>query len=334
MRRDLVASLATGAAIAAVCTLTTGVAHAGTGSAETPIARPHADTPSRGASTRRLAPGGVQLPTLHRIDCRRWQALASQLGETIAGRRMRQTETGEACRQHGEQALAWDWPWSEGALSAALPPQVVSEAGVWQVRCEAGDGRRRCALVHQFVMGGGKGELTAIQGSAAAAADGSRQERQDKAISTHFVIDTIAGRESVLWRVFVPSERDAIAANATMAAPLQGVEQGTAAATPSTGATPGSRRQPRSWRLQILADRTAEKVEGPVYCSAAGCLLEVGPKQASEIVNRLVDGSAVEVRIEPGDASAPANLTLPARGFAASFKDLMRHRRDEHRPRQ
>jgi hypothetical protein len=187
-------------------------------------------------------------------------------------------------------------------------------------------------LVHQVVTDAGKSELSAIQGGAALPDDGARQ---DKAISTHFIIDTIAGRESVLWRVFIPAERaDAMAANATTAVSPQGAEQLAPAMAPPASAMSGSRKAARSWRLQILGDRIAERAEGPVYCSAAGCLLEVGPKRSAEIANRLVDGTAIDVRIEMNDAGAQASLQLPARGFSASFKDLVRHRREEERQRR
>lgn len=276
---------------------------------------PQPDSSGGDRAMRRLAPGGAQVTPLRKIDCVRWQSLTLQLGETLAGRRMRQTAAGERCRQLGDAGVpVWDWPWAGGELTAELPPQIVLEAGGWQVRCDAAGRRRRCALVHQPAVDVGNGEGVAGQSGAMARHIGAERVGH---ISTHFVIDRIAGRESVLWRVFVPAEQRP----ATVAA--RGLDDSTPQGTPSA--------EPLPPHLRILGERSDKLAERTGYCSSAGCLIEAGPQRSADIANRLADGGSIDVRIDGAGLSSGAVVAIPSQGFRAAFRELVRQRREEER---
>lgn len=314
-----VATIAVCAAMIAATSMADAV-RAGTGASEALTAAPGSQSDGLGGDrpSRRLVPSG-QAPLTRRIDCARWQNLTLQLGETLAGRRMRQTVTGETCRQQGDGAAhVWDWPWAGGALTPSLPPQLVLEAGGWQVRCDASGRRRRCALVHQSGAGSGKGDVAAGQAGAVLSESAPDRARH---VSTHFVIDTIAGRESLLWRVFVPADRaETLAASALATGTSQGTARG---GTPPVG-------EPRP-QLRILGDRADKTADRPGYCSAAGCLIEAGPQRSADIANRLSEGTSVEVRIDGADVPPGMVVAIPSHGFRAGFKELLRQRRDEER---
>lgn len=315
-----VATVAMCAAMVAAMPMTKAT-RAGTGSsgAATPPAGSQLDGLGSDRPLRRLAPGSAQAPLTRRIDCARWQSLTLQLGETLAGRRMRQTVTGEACRQQGDAgAHVWDWPWAGGELTASLPPQLISEAGGWQVRCDASGRRRRCALVHQSVGDTDKSDVAAGQTGAVVGEGASDRSRH---ISTHFIIDTIAGRESVLWRVFVPAVR-----SETLAA--RALEAGTPQGTARGGATSAGEPRPH---LRILGERPDKSADRPGYCSSAGCLIEAAPQRSAEIANRLAEGTAIEVRIDGASLPPSLVIAIPSHGFRAGFKELLRQRRDEER---
>jgi invasion protein IalB len=263
-------------------------------------------------------------PNQPHVDCRRWQLLTSYLGETLAGRRLRQTMTGDLCRQSGQDAASiWDWPWSGGALSATLPPRVVADSGRWQVRCAtvAGLGQR-CALVHQFDPVRSTSEPSG-QGLDWAATD---RDEVRAGLSTHFIIDTVAGRERVIWRVFVPaSQRDPALSELSRT-------DGQTAPTPDTRLADSEARKQRRWEGPVLrvADEPVSQT-APGYCTAVGCLLEAAPRQSTVVANRLIESSTIAVRIEGVGSWPTIEVSLPATGFRAGFAELVSQRRAEAR---
>lgn len=118
-------------------------------------------------------------------SCRRWRVIASRLGETYAGHRLRETVVARTCAltglDSGEDEL-WQWPWRHGDIRAEPPPRLHGSIGAWVIRCGKAGKRHRCAMLHDM-----------------AAAFGN----PTRAVA-HFVIDTIGGRESVVMRVQVP----------------------------------------------------------------------------------------------------------------------------------
>ncbi len=262
--------------------------------------------PAAGAP--RLAPGppaglGIgdgSISGLHvaRSDCRRWRAAAATLGESYAGHLLRETVVQRQCRSldadRGDEA--WEWPWASLQEGRVLPPRLHTAQGEWEIRCGSAGGRRRCALLNR---------------SPVPPAD-TLEPGQD-AIITHFVIDMIAGRETVLWRLFVP------------AAPFVT----TAAAAPiDVGTTFGGVGQGKGEVRYRLED--AERAEFFPACTPAGCLMEAGPRHAGDVATRLWEGRSIDVRISLTTGLAVA-LTLPAVGFRAGLKELVRLRRDETR---
>lgn len=262
------------------------------------------------ADALRLAPGKFSNRTVNdgtasdlhvaRSDCRRWRAAAATLGETYAGHRLRQTVVRRQCRSleadRGEEA--WEWPWTsldEGRR--VLPPRLHTVYGDWEIRCGSAGGRRRCALLNRSPV-----------------PPDDALDAGDQAVVTHFVIDMIAGRETLLWRLFVPSA----AVLDTAASAHAGVD----ATLKSVGRGRGGVR----YRLE-----DAERTELFPACAAAGCLMEVSLRHAGDVATRLWEGRSIDVRISL-TTGAVADLTLPAAGFRAGLKELVRLRRDEIRP--
>lgn len=231
-----------------------------------------------------------------RSDCRRWRAVAANLGETYAGHLLRQTVVRRQCKSlepdRGDEI--WDWPWTSLNEGRVLPPRLHAAHGDWEIRCGDVGGRRRCALLNR--------SLVPHEG---------KPGPGDRAIVTHFVIDMIAGREILLWRLFVP-------AAPTMAS----------AASMASGPT----RDAAGTRGEVHY-----RLGGPEYtetfpaCTAAGCLMEARLRHAGDVATRLWEGKTIEVRIAPASGEALV-LTLPAAGFRPGFKDLVRLRREEAHP--
>ncbi len=237
-------------------------------------------------------------------QCRRWRALAAQLGETYAGHRLRSTVLERLCAdQEDTSADVWAWPWSDLERGATLPPRFHRTFGAWDIRCDTASGRRRCALIHRAPVP--PDELLV---------DGDPQ------IMVHFVIDMVAGRETVLWRMFVPTPL-APGAAATpppvMPALLPGEPQG-------AGQSPTPRGEVR---YRIGASDHAERFPA---CVAAGCFMEAHVTRSGAVVSRLWDGRPIELTVARAGGE-PLMLRLPARGFRAAFSELMRLRRDEMR---
>jgi hypothetical protein len=233
-----------------------------------------------------------------RSDCRRWRAAAASLGETYAGHRLRQTVVRRQCRSLdsdlGEEA--WDWPWASLHEGRVLPPKLHVAQGDWEIRCGSVGGRRRCALLNR--SHGPSGDVN---------------HPGAQAIVTHFVIDRIAGRETLLWRLFVPAVP---AAQASLA-------QHDLA--PTLEAAVRARGEVR-YRLEDV-----ERAELFPVCAAAGCLMEASVHHAGEVATRLWDGRSIDIRISLA-TDVPMILTLPAIGFRVGFKELVRLRRDEINP--
>ena len=239
---------------------------------------------------------GLQLA---RSECRRWRAAAASLGETYAGHLLRQTVVRRQCRSleadRGEEP--WDWPWASLHEGRVLPPRLHAAQEAWEIRCGHAGGRRRCALLNH-----GQAPLH----------DGLNP--RDHGIVTHFVVDMVGGREALLWRLFVPAPA------AVPTVPATQIDAGVARS--SVGRSRGEVR----YRLE-----DGEHAELFPACAVAGCLMEASVRGAGDVATRLWEGRSIEVRISLG-TGGPMTLTLPAAGFRAGLKELVRLRREESRP--
>lgn len=176
-----------------------------------------------------------------------------------------------------------------------LPPKLHRVVGAWEIRCDTAGERRRCALLYRMPLAG------------AQLIDAGQSE-----LIVHFVIDMVAGRESVLWRMFVPG---------MAGAPKR----------PELVAVGLSASQLREARGQLRYQLGAKEfVEGFPACGAAGCLMEAQVQRASAVVSRLWEGKAIELQLQIADGEGVL-ITLPGRGFRAAFGELSRLRRDELR---
>jgi invasion protein IalB len=230
-----------------------------------------------------LSPGRTTPRGPKRSTCDRLKTLVGKLGETYAGHRMRQTWTARICAMthHAFDDGIWTWPWGAG-LSASLtdetnsqaremPPRLLRTIGAWDIRCGRVGTRQRCAIVRTEMLQPG---------------DAPTAGR----IVTHFVIDAVAGREVVLWRVFVErasSDGDAITV------PLPG--------------------------------RIAR--ENFDQCSSSGCIMESDVAVSAVVATRLWNGEPSEFRI--GTAPEAATVVLPAHGFREALGELTRLRRED-----
>ncbi|MFM9942223.1 MAG: hypothetical protein ACKVP7_22285 [Hyphomicrobiaceae bacterium] len=234
--------------------------------------------------------------TIHR-QCQRWKALSSQLGETYAGHRLRQTVLQRMCGVSADELAeeTWAWPWASLERGDVLPPKLHRVIGAWEIRCDTAGERRRCALIHRSLLPPEQQR------------DGSESE-----LVVHFVIDMVAGRESVLWRIFVPGM-----ASAPVRSELA-----------SFGLTAAQVREARGQVRYRLG--TKDYAESFPACGTAGCLMEAHIQRTGAIVSRLWDGKAVDLELQIATGNAHA-VALPARGFRAAFGELTRLRREELR---
>ena len=253
------------------------------------------------------SPGAIRW----RSRCRRWREMAMGLGETYAGYALR---VGLAERHlppidgagHRNPAR-WAWPWSRLAAGLGLPPpRLIKRSGDWVVRCADGTGHARCALI---------GKATPMPGMPSPGL-------LAPAITTHFVIDHVAGQEILLWRVVVPMPADrqiASAGHGLADAPLP--EAVVPAARPDAAkpameiavrSSPGTRRQ---WHRFTV-------------CRAGGCVLEIGGARAGRIATGLAAGEAIllDLRFARGGDTP---IEISASGFAAGLSELVRQRRME-----
>ena len=233
---------------------------------------------------------------LARRQCRRWRTAASHLGETYAGHRLRRTAVSRHCPflESVRAEETWDWPWSSLG-DGRLPPRVHVTSGEWEIRCGTARARRRCALLHRGPLPSDKTRVP-----------------QQPSITTHFVIDMVGRREIVLWRVYVP-----------VAAPA------TASLQESTILTAGIAGRHGSGRIHYELDG-AEHTEAFPACAPTGCLMEANVYRAGAVVTRLWDGQSLDLQVDLG-TQPPIRMTLPAAGFRAGLKELIRLRREEIR---
>ncbi len=191
----------------------------------------------------------------------------------------------------------WDWPWNGLERGRVLPPRSHRVYGAWSIRCGTGLNRRRCALMHD-------------------AATSDPADAPTLRVSTHFVIDRVAGREVLLWRLFVPATEVAAPpllefADAATAHTIQRTSLGAA-----------------DMRFKLGPALPWEKF--PV-CSASGCLMEISAERAGKAATHLADGQPLGLELRrAGAESLP--ISLPAQGFAQALAELIRLRRAERRP--
>jgi invasion protein IalB len=223
-------------------------------------------------------------------QCSRWRAAASRLGETYAGHVLRQTVIPRECRflDADRADETWDWPRASLSGGRVVPPRLHATFGAWEIRCGSAGARRRCALLHR--------DPIALDHELDAA---------NPAIVTHFVIDVVGGRESLLWRMFVPIE---------------------AAAADSRAATRAATRS-SVVRYRLHA---AERSEPFPACTESACLMEANIRHAGEVATHLWDGKPLDLHIWLHSDRA-VDVTLPAAGFRAGLKELVRLRREEVR---
>ncbi len=251
-------------------------------------------------------------------QCRKWQSMALQLGETYAGYTLRHGVLDRLCGDLGDKRLedSWDWPWSGFASGRMAPPRMVRSIEAWDIRCGKAGARQRCTMLHSEPV-----PASDIPPS------------NNHAVSSHFVIDMVAGRESVLWRVFVPAELLDIGA-------LKQPTAGSLVPASDTAAAPTSARAFKGGIRYRIG--TVEHVERFSKCAAAGCIMEANLLHAGEVATSLWDGHDVTLTIvqPPGQSSATspgqtsgrdAAIILPAHGFRAGLAELVRRRRDELR---
>ncbi len=222
----------------------------------------------------------------HTTPCARARALAERLGETFAGYRIRETLVARTCAfalQDRATTTLWDWPWRLLAHDAAVvqnnpddiklvPPLAMREAGLWQIRCDQTEHRRRCALIRSEPVL----PLTTDRST-------PRTPTLPPVIA-HAVLDRVAGRTTVLFRIFIPrqfGEQTSIV-----------VEHGQGPA-----ALPVNR------------------------CRPIGCFVEADISQGSEIVRHLWEGQPVSVGLKLGTDRFKA--ILPALGFRDGVRGLV-----------
>jgi invasion protein IalB len=242
-------------------------------------------------------------PAAHRVRCRRWRAMADQLGETYAGYALRTTVIRRNCDgpvgSRREDAV-WDWPWAVLAAGRAAPPRFHRAFGAWHVRCGVERWRHRCAAM-------------AVVPSAQLGGDPSGPK--SRSLVTHFVIDMVAGRESVLWRVFVPA---ASGSEAAVPAPAAGTR---------LAGVPVARDGNRWLRYRLNGKAVTQRF---VACAQAGCIMESDLVKASDAATVLWDGAAIDVEIAPAEGES-FGATIPGGGFREALRELIRLRREEHR---
>jgi len=214
-------------------------------------------------------------------SCRRWRVIASRLGETYAGHRLRATIVARACAFAGADIAdadqLWQWPWrDDGRVRSEPPPEIRGAYGDWVIRCGKAGKRQRCAML-----------------SGHAADPSPEPTAPAPRMVSHFVIDTVGGRESVVWRVQVDGvdgERDHL-------------------------------------ELNVGGKRAVKPFLG---CGQSGCLVEADVKLSSEAANILWDGAALSLAVVR-DGRTGHIWHLSAAGFQAALRELARLRREEGR---
>lgn len=275
------------------------------------------DSPMRLGARAELWRGDEAEPHVARppSQCRKWQSMAIQLGETFAGHTLRHTVLKRVCGGFADSVIddAWDWPWAGFAKGGLAPPRLLRTIGAWDIRCGTAGSRRRCAMLNTTA-------LAAEVGDGPAGAESSLVAAKSAHVVTHFVIDMVAGRESLLWRIFVPSAG---------AGSLAGASAGDTVA--SAGAqsivVPRARDSSRGIRYRLGQHDYIERFS---TCAAAGCMMEANLLHAGEVATELWDGHQVDLQIMLS-AGLTVDVSLPPKGFRSALAELVRLRREEAR---
>lgn len=242
--------------------------------------------------------------------CRRWRVVADRLGDTFAGHTLRKTVVHRHCGLFEEPASErWAWPWSEFEQQRTAPLKLHKNFGAWAIYCATAGDHKRCALIHEGV--------TSTLAS----------DRADKGqLSTHFVIDRVAGREMLLWRLIVP-----IAGSAHTGVAVAGLAIPTDRLPAIRNTADSQAKLPASgWTAKFhLAD--GEHKESFLACRAVGCLMEARGEVAGAVATNLAEGKAITLGIT-GHGQPTRMVTVPARHFDSALAELIRLRRAEHKP--
>ncbi|MFV0299026.1 MAG: hypothetical protein ACK5JT_23220 [Hyphomicrobiaceae bacterium] len=253
-----------------------------------------------------------RLTTVHRQaskneKCRRWLTAIESLGETFAGYELRRAVRKRHCASvNGDDLpVGWTWPWHTIATGFELPPVLYRSYKSWTIRCGTGENRDRCALLSD-------GRLTRIH---------ERPQPQGAQVlpSIHFVIDRVAGREMLLWRLYVPmrtAARSSVADTPAGAASPQGASPAAHQGTATVRVRFGRRKFKRHFTV----------------CNADGCLLELNGRMAGALATRLADGLPEFLVVETGD-KRQIRIVVAANGFRGALAELGRLRHAERRDR-
>lgn len=214
--------------------------------------------------------------------CARWRSLAARLGETHAGHKLRHFLASRPCGLAEDRAIdaVWSWPWRSGDMRADLPPHHHGKYGAWEIRCGDAGERRRCALL--------------LETGVSAGID---PEARPLKVVSHMVIGSVAGRESILWRVHVARSPDLAAAGGGIAVDLPG--------------------------RNLLETFDA--------CGNLGCMAEAEPAIGAEVASALWLGQPITISLGGAGEREPETGMLLAHGFRAGLKELIRLRRQEAR---
>jgi hypothetical protein len=247
--------------------------------------------------------------TVSKAQCRKWSAMARRLGETYAGHAVRQSVVRRVCGLLGGERTGdiWDWPWNGLTQGHVVPPRPYRDFGAWEIRCGLGSYRRRCALLYT--------------------ADAARPQppKGERQIVTHFVVDMVGGREILLWRMFVPN---LVVETATPVNTSRARADGNTTGTPVriAGAVAAV---PVPLAARYVIDGIARQERFPA-CAAPGCLMEADMPSGGRVATELWEGRPVSVQVD-GGTQPPQAVTLPANGFRAALKELIRLRHAENR---
>lgn len=215
-------------------------------------------------------------------NCRRWRSLAARLGETYAGHQLRHVVATKLCAFSDDvtEDDVWGWPWRHHDVRADLPPQRHGQFGSWEIRCGQLGPRRRCALSLETTM-----------------AAGLDPEARPIHVVSHIVIDKVAGRESVLWRVHLAPDSGSVEAAGGIA-------------------------------VQYGDRETTERFDA---CGRRGCMAEAEPKLSAEVASWLWAGRSMTISLGRTETGTPQMGVLPAYGFQHGLTELIRLRRHETR---
>ena len=225
-------------------------------------------------------------------NCQRWRRIVHKLGETFAAHAIRTAVLARECalaaEQHGgADNDTWEWPWNKDHALSDLPPLKRSVFGAWELRCQHLIVRERCAMVQQAWIAGAR-----------------RSRLGPHLVTTHFVIDNIAGRETVLWRIFV-----------------RRAEANWFAMPAADAAETGARKLDAALGGALIAFKIS-------HCTADGCMSEAPLQIGARAISRLGEGRPVGLLARP-TLQEKIRAVISARGFREAFGELQRLRRLE-----